>query len=147
MKTDQQLSNAITDLVHLCQTLNNRHVAGLNITPTMWKALRERMNTVTNLAEEVTAELGAGRAMTLRDDSARAAGFNLDNQAKGLCVKCGRPALEHCQTEDGRREVAISGVCEECFDALFGPGDYPDDDDGLKEALAEDGDDDDATSA
>lgn len=40
-------------------------------------------------------------------------------QAKGLCPECGRVALEHCYTEAGKKEVAISGLCEECFDAMF----------------------------
>lgn len=38
---------------------------------------------------------------------------------KVLCIRCGRPAYEHCYSENGRREVGISGICEECFDELF----------------------------
>lgn len=34
------------------------------------------------------------------------------------CIKCGRPALEHCYSEEGKREVFISGLCEECFDEI-----------------------------
>ena len=36
-----------------------------------------------------------------------------------VCWKCGRPALEHCYSNAGRREVFISGICEECFDKMF----------------------------
>lgn len=39
-------------------------------------------------------------------------------QETGLCVECGRPALEHCKTDAGRREFRISGLCEECFDEI-----------------------------
>ena len=42
---------------------------------------------------------------------------NMNN--KILCIRCGRPAYEHCYSESGRREVGISGICEECFDELF----------------------------
>lgn len=40
-------------------------------------------------------------------------------KADGLCPECGRVALDHCSTIAGQREVAISGMCEECWDALF----------------------------
>lgn len=36
-----------------------------------------------------------------------------------ICYHCGRVAKEHCYTEAGLREVEISGLCEECFDAIF----------------------------
>jgi hypothetical protein len=52
-------------------------------------------------------------------EAAEAAGLNLSNKGNGLCVKCGRPALEHCSTPEGLREFSISGMCEECFDAMF----------------------------
>jgi len=44
-------------------------------------------------------------------------------RAEGACVRCERPALEHCSTEAGRREYAISALCEECFDAMFSDDD------------------------
>ena len=37
-----------------------------------------------------------------------------------ICYQCGRVAKEHCRTEAGLREVEISGLCEECYDKLFG---------------------------
>ena len=37
----------------------------------------------------------------------------------GVCVQCRQPALPKCYSEAGRREYRISGMCEECFDALF----------------------------
>ena len=36
-----------------------------------------------------------------------------------ICWRCCRPALEHCYSDEGRKEVEISGLCEECFDELF----------------------------
>ena len=50
-----------------------------------------------------------------------------DRKAKGLCVDCGQPALERCYSEAGRRDVAITGMCELCFDALFAGGEDDDD--------------------
>lgn len=41
----------------------------------------------------------------------------------GLCRECGEPALPKCYSEAGRREFAISGVCERCFDGMFGDED------------------------
>ncbi len=35
-----------------------------------------------------------------------------------LCICCHRPAYEHCYSDEGRREVGISGLCEECFDEI-----------------------------
>ena len=35
-----------------------------------------------------------------------------------ICWWCNRPAYEHCYSDAGRREVGISGMCEECFDKL-----------------------------
>lgn len=47
------------------------------------------------------------------------------NEVK-TCWKCGRPAYEHCHSEAGKREVEISGLCEECFDKM--DWDYHDED-------------------
>lgn len=51
-----------------------------------------------------------------------------------LCVKCARPALEHCYSDAGRKEYGISGLCEECFDAMFAEPDEPTEDDYDDEA-------------
>lgn len=38
----------------------------------------------------------------------------------GVCIDCKKPdPLSRCHSEEGRREYDISGMCEECFDALF----------------------------
>lgn len=39
--------------------------------------------------------------------------------AEGRCRKCGHDALARCYSDAGRREYAISGMCELCFDDLF----------------------------
>lgn len=39
---------------------------------------------------------------------------------KGICIRCGEPALPKCYTEAGRREYQISGLCESCFDQNCG---------------------------
>lgn len=36
-----------------------------------------------------------------------------------ICYNCGRIAKEHCYSSAGLREVEISGLCEECYDAIF----------------------------
>jgi hypothetical protein len=57
----------------------------------------------------------------LQDDLAREA-FNMTPNVakeKGICLKCKQPALPKCYSEAGRREFAISGICEPCFDELF----------------------------
>ena len=38
----------------------------------------------------------------------------------GLCISCREPALPKCYSEAGRREYSISGMCEKCFDEMFG---------------------------
>lgn len=43
--------------------------------------------------------------------------------AKGLCVDCRQPAEPKCHTAAGHGEYRISGMCEECFDALFADDD------------------------
>lgn len=37
-----------------------------------------------------------------------------------ICYRCRRVAKEHCYTEAGLREVKISGLCEDCFNEVFG---------------------------
>lgn len=44
----------------------------------------------------------------------------LKKREAGLCVYCGEPAMAKCHSEAGRREVAISGLCEVCWDECFG---------------------------
>jgi len=38
--------------------------------------------------------------------------------AKGICIDCGELALPKCTTEAGRKEYAISCLCEPCFDSI-----------------------------
>ena len=40
--------------------------------------------------------------------------------AAGICISCGKPAMENCYSEAGRREYLISGLCEKCFDEITG---------------------------
>jgi hypothetical protein len=35
-----------------------------------------------------------------------------------VCIRCALPALPRCYSDEGRREVAISGLCEPCFDRI-----------------------------
>lgn len=37
----------------------------------------------------------------------------------GICVQCRQPAIPNCYSPAGRREYAISGLCEKCFDSIF----------------------------
>jgi hypothetical protein len=60
-------------------------------------------------------------AQAIQDTIERTKGMQSDEmKGKGLCLECGELALPKCYSEDGRREVAISGLCEPCFDALCG---------------------------
>jgi len=38
----------------------------------------------------------------------------------GLCIQCHEPAIDNCYSAAGRREYAISGLCEKCFDSICG---------------------------
>lgn len=38
---------------------------------------------------------------------------------KGLCIDCGEPAIPKCYSAAGRKEYAISGLCEVCYDNMF----------------------------
>lgn len=40
-------------------------------------------------------------------------------QAKGLCISCKELALPKCYSSAGKSEYRISGMCEQCFDAMF----------------------------
>ena len=42
-----------------------------------------------------------------------------------ICIECGEPALAKCKTAAGRREVAISKLCEPCFFASLPDPDAP----------------------
>jgi len=44
--------------------------------------------------------------------------------AQGVCISCKRPPT--FSTEAGRREYALSAICEPCFDGTF-----PDDEDDV----------------
>lgn len=61
------------------------------------------------------------RLKQIQNNLAKAADLHLENKAQGLCVQCGLPALARCYSDAGRREVAITGMCELCFDALYAP--------------------------
>src|SRR5208282_4692687 len=43
--------------------------------------------------------------------------------SSALCIKCKQPAILRCHSEAGRREFAISGLCEVCFDDMFAEDD------------------------
>ena len=42
-----------------------------------------------------------------------------ETQPLGNCVACGEFAEPKIHTPEGLKEFEISGMCEECFDALF----------------------------
>lgn len=44
---------------------------------------------------------------------------------RGTCWMCGEQAIPKCYSDEGRREFAISGLCEPCFDDLNGEEDEP----------------------
>ncbi len=44
---------------------------------------------------------------------------NAEAFAKGICISCKEPAIPKCYSDAGRGEYRISGMCEQCFDALF----------------------------
>jgi len=53
--------------------------------------------------------------------SIRESAFGKDSESNlkaGLCIDCKEPAIPKCYSEAGRREYAISGLCEECFDRI-----------------------------
>ena len=55
-------------------------------------------------------------------DSVAVAAFGITKaavQQQGLCISCKQPAIPKCYSYEGKREYRISGMCEECFDALF----------------------------
>lgn len=41
-------------------------------------------------------------------------------QEKGSCIQCKEPALANCYSDAGVAEYQISGLCEQCFDSMFG---------------------------
>jgi hypothetical protein len=58
----------------------------------------------------------------LKDDLS-VAGFGITKDAalaQGICIQCRQPAEEKCYSDAGRREYRISGMCELCFDEMFG---------------------------
>ena len=38
---------------------------------------------------------------------------------KGICIDCKRLAADGCHTELDRKEWMTSGICGDCYDALF----------------------------
>ena len=43
-----------------------------------------------------------------------------DALKKGICVKCRCQALEKCYSDAGRQQYQINGLCEICFDSIYG---------------------------
>lgn len=41
-------------------------------------------------------------------------------QNTGNCIQCKEPAIPNCYSEAGKKEFKISGLCEKCFDKLWG---------------------------
>ena len=56
----------------------------------------------------------------LKRELAAAAGWHLDNMLVGLCVRCGRNALEHSHDDAAKAETKLSGLCGECWDIVMG---------------------------
>jgi len=48
----------------------------------------------------------------------------LDTQ---LCIKCKEPAIAKCYSPAGIKEYNLSGLCEECFDAIMAENDEDED--------------------
>ena len=40
--------------------------------------------------------------------------------AKNICIQCQEPAIQKCYSDAGREEYRISGLCELCFNEIFG---------------------------
>lgn len=41
-------------------------------------------------------------------------------RSEARCLQCGEPFSKHnVFTREGMAEIAISGICEKCFDGLF----------------------------
>ena len=44
-------------------------------------------------------------------------------RSEARCLHCGQPfSKENVFTREGMTEIAISGICEKCFDGLFEEG-------------------------
>ena len=43
----------------------------------------------------------------------------------GICIECKQPAAPRIHTPAGEKEYTISGMCERCFDHLFGEVKWP----------------------
>ena len=56
------------------------------------------------------------------DKLARVCGFKPENKAAGKCIQCGKDGIENCYSSLGKREFAISGLCEYCFDNITTSG-------------------------
>jgi hypothetical protein len=67
--------------------------------PTLWEIPKNN-----NIIDKFSFELfGITRTQALQE---------------GICVRCKKPALKNCQTEAGKKEFKISGLCELCFDEI-----------------------------
>ena len=59
----------------------------------------------------------------MNDDIMRQAGFakEVDRTKFNLCPLCGNPVkMEDFKDALSRKEFAISGMCQECMDSIFG---------------------------
>jgi len=43
--------------------------------------------------------------------------------ASGICLQCQEPAIPKCYSNAGREEYRISGLCELCWNEMFGEDD------------------------
>ena len=41
---------------------------------------------------------------------------------QGICIDCREEALPKCYSDAGKKEFAISGLCEMCWDRTVGAG-------------------------
>lgn len=48
--------------------------------------------------------------------------FHVARQMDLICVRCKEEPFGNCNSEAGRREVRISGLCEKCFDEIMDSG-------------------------
>lgn len=59
----------------------------------------------------------------LKEESAKAAGFDRSMMKEGKCVQCKEPFSDsNFFTHLGWKETKISGLCEKCWDAMMGGG-------------------------
>lgn len=62
--------------------------------------------------DELMARILGNQVNFLRDEYKKEYG-------EKICFHCGEPAFDKCYSEQGLKEVLISGCCEKCFDEMF----------------------------